>query len=137
MHAFALALLLLTGCGSPGDLPLRAPATKSAPPVSAVAEQSSPIEVRVGEAFDIVLPSNPWTGHQWMVEDSLDPRLRFKERTYLPDRSARAGSSGHDRLSFVGVAPGEAVLRLWYSREVQRSAARTAEFGVRIHPAQQ
>jgi hypothetical protein len=53
----------------------------------------------------------------------------------VPDQPVRAGSGGHERLTFVGVAPGQTVIRLRYQRHVQRSAPRTAEFGVRIHPA--
>ncbi|HEX5871036.1 MAG TPA: protease inhibitor I42 family protein [Longimicrobium sp.] len=137
MRAIALALLLLMACGSPGDVPLRASSPPdAAPPDTAAADagQDAQMEVRVGDEFDIVLPSNPSTGYQWRVVEPLDPRLRFVRRTYLPDRPVRPGSGGNDRMSFAGVAPGETVLRLRYARGDQGSAARTAEFRVRVYP---
>ncbi|HEX6372375.1 MAG TPA: protease inhibitor I42 family protein [Longimicrobium sp.] len=136
MSAFALALLLTMACASPGDLPLRVPAARSATLAAASAGQDSLIQVRVGEAFVITLQSNPSTGHRWTVADSLGPLLRLREQTYVPQQPVSVGSGGHERLTFVAQAAGETVLRLRYSRGVQRSAPRRTEFGVRIHPAE-
>jgi inhibitor of cysteine peptidase len=127
----------MMACTPSADRASAAPAERPASPVAEAAGQDPLIEARVGEEFDITLPSNPSTGYQWMLEDSLDAGLlRLAGRAYVPDQPVRVGSGGHEQFTFVGVAPGETTLRLWYSRDIQRSAPRRAVFRVRIHPAQ-
>jgi inhibitor of cysteine peptidase len=137
MYAIAFALLLLMACTPSADPANAVPAPRSESPAAAPAGQDSLIQARVGEEFVITLQSNPSTGYRWMLADSLDAGLlRLAGRTYVPDQPVMPGSGGHEQFTFVGVAPGETTLRLRYSRHVQRSAPRRAEFGVRIHPAQ-
>jgi inhibitor of cysteine peptidase len=138
MRVFTFALPLIMACASPGDLPLRVPAAESQSVGSAAAEsagQDSVIQTRVGEEFAITLQSNPSTGYQWMLADSLDPMLRLANRTYVPQQPVMPGSGGHERFTFAALAAGETTIRLRYQRHVQRSAPRRAEFRVRIHPA--
>jgi inhibitor of cysteine peptidase len=136
MYAFALALLLMTACASSGEPPPRVPAQQSESPAAAPAGQDSLIQARVGEEFVITLASNPSTGHQWRLADSLDARLlRLAGRTYVPAQPVKVGSGGHERFTFVALAPGETTIRMRYERGVQRSAPGRAEFRVRIHPA--
>lgn len=137
MRALTLALPLMMACASPGDPPLRVPepASQSANPPEAESGQDSVIQARVGEEFVITLQSNPSTGNRWMLADSLDRIVRLKAQAYVPQQPVMPGSGGRERLTFVGVAAGETVIRLRYQRHVQRSAPRRAEFRVRIHPA--
>ena len=137
MYPFALALLLLTACASPGELPLRVPAQETASPAAASAGQDSVIRARVGEELVITLQSNPSTGYQWMLADSLDSGLlRLAGRTYVPQQPVMPGSGGHERFTFVGVAAGETTIHMRYARpwEPPTSAARRAAFRVHIHP---
>lgn len=137
MHAFTLALPLTMACASPGDLPLRVPVAQAVAPSAAAAGQDSVIQARVGEEFAITLQSNPSTGFRWMLADSLDPVVRLHGRTYVPQQPVTVGSGGHERLTFVGVVPGETTIRLRYARHGQGSAPRQAEFRVRIRPVDQ
>lgn len=134
MRAFTFALPLIMACASPGDLPLRVPAPQSADPPAA-AGQDSVIQARVGEEFAITLPSNPSTGHRWMLADSLaEGMLRLVDRTYVPQQPVMPGSGGHERFTFAALAPGETTIWLRYARGGQASAPREAVFRVRIRP---
>jgi predicted secreted protein len=135
MYAFVFALLLMTACASPGAPAPSVPVSPSADPAAGTTTQDSLIQARVGEEFVITLSSNPSTGYQWSLADSIDPMLRLAGRTYVPNQPVKVGSGGHERLAFVGVAPGETTIRLRYQRGVQQPAPQTAEFRVRIHPA--
>lgn len=140
MRAFTLALPVIMACASPGDLPLRVPASAAqsvAPPVAASAGQDSVIQARVEEEFAITLQSNPSTGFRWMLADSLDPIVRLVNRTYVPQQPVKVGSGGHERLTFVGTSAGETSIRLRYARGVQASSPREAVFRVRIRPVDQ
>jgi predicted secreted protein len=136
MYAFALALLLVMMACTPSPGPAGgALAPLGVAPAQATG-QDLVIQARVGEEFVITLPSNPSTGHQWRLADSLDTGLlRLAGRSYMPNQPVKAGSGGHEQLTFVGIAAGETTIRLRYERHVQRSAPTRVVFRVRIHPA--
>src|SRR3712207_576029 len=80
-HLFSLLLIMLTlllaGCGPE------------------VTDPDTPLEVEVGERFDIVVESNPTTGYEWrLIEPSDETVVRLLEQDCQGDVPMTVGSGG-------------------------------------------
>lgn len=70
--------------------------------------------VKIGEQFEVVLPSNPTTGYQWY--ESLDKSiLTLVEKSFRPG-SDKIGSGGLQIFIFNAIARGETSIYLQYKR---------------------
>ena len=94
--------LILAACGN-----APAPLQPSDPAV--------PIEVSVGDEFEIVLASNPSTGYSWALVDELDPGVvAVISQEYKGEEDAAPGSGGMDVWTFEALSAGEAQIVLGY-----------------------
>jgi inhibitor of cysteine peptidase len=74
-----------------------------------------PIEVSVGDQFEIVLASNPSTGYSWALVDELDPGVvAVISQAYKGEEDPAPGSGGVDVWTFEALAPGETQIVLGY-----------------------
>jgi inhibitor of cysteine peptidase len=76
------------------------------------------VQMQVGQELAVSLPSNPSTGYTWQV-DTIDPTVlqqvgaaeyQSLASTPLP------GAGGIESFRFAAIGPGQAPLRLIYSR---------------------
>jgi inhibitor of cysteine peptidase len=66
-----------------------------------------PINAKVGEIFEISIPSNPAsTGYNCLLSE-MPGCVYFVESTYVPDEPIRPGSGGTSKFKFVAVKKGE------------------------------
>lgn len=125
--AAALGLLLAAGCHSVpragADDPAAAPGGR---PVADLRGQR--VDVRVGEPFDIRLPSNPSTGYRWTLVDPIPVTVRADGvARYEAGASGVAGAPGVETWSFVGVAAGPGQLRFEYRRPWEPATIQPAQ----------
>lgn len=87
------------------------------------ADRRAPIRLHVGDTFTVLLRSNPSTGHEWALEDSLAPAvLSLALSRYEPDPGPRMpGRGGRERWTFQAVGTGTAAVSLVYRRLFQSS----------------
>ena len=98
-----------------------------------------PIEVRVGEEFSIVLPSNPTTGYKWELATLLDDdvlELQDTEYTSKCPKDGRVGCGGMEEWNFFAVSDGETTILLKYIRPWEKNVkpAETRVFKVTVYP---
>jgi predicted secreted protein len=76
------------------------------------------IEVPVGQEFRIALDSNPTTGFQWQLSETLDEAIvTFVGDDYKTPRiPGRTGTGGKHTWTFRAVGQGQTVIALRYSR---------------------
>ena len=91
------------------------------------------IEVGVGDELVLELAGNPTTGYNWEVGE-IDGSIieQVGEADFKAD-SALIGSGGVVTLTFTGVAPGEAHLKLVYHKSWEADVAPLEEFNITIH----
>ncbi|MGB9131183.1 MAG: protease inhibitor I42 family protein [Methanosarcina sp.] len=65
-----------------------------------------PIKAKVGDVFEISIPSNPSTGYSCLMSEMPDC-VFFVESTYVPDQPVRTGSGGTSQFKFVAVNKGK------------------------------
>ena len=74
-------------------------------------------EVKVGQEFNITLESNPTTGYQWQLANSLNETiLEFIGSEYKPSESGLIGSGGEETWTFRAVNSGTTEISLKYVR---------------------
>jgi inhibitor of cysteine peptidase len=112
-------LLIVTGLViscvtlSPTPAPLRNPTSEPANTLPTATDPLQPITVQSGETFDIVLISNPSTGHHWRLINELDSNvLQLVRQDYIAQRPIMPGSGGVDVWTFSAVTAGEATIVL-------------------------
>ena len=72
--------------------------------------------IKVGETFDIRVPSNPTTGHQWKVLFD-NARLNLVESEYIEAEDKElVGASGEEVFSFEALKRGDTKVSLEYIR---------------------
>ncbi len=65
-----------------------------------------PINVKVGEIFEISIPSNPSsTGYNCLLSE-MPSCVYFVESTYVPDEPTTTGKGGTSNFKFVAVESG-------------------------------
>ncbi|NQU97531.1 MAG: protease inhibitor I42 family protein, partial [Chloroflexi bacterium] len=103
------AIVLIGGLGAaacsaaPAEEPTSTPAPAAVSPEadsSAEDTQRPPVDLPVGETYEIALDSNPTTGYGWQVEYN-DGDLELVEQRYEPD-SDLVGAGGKEVFVFRG-----------------------------------
>lgn len=75
------------------------------------------LKTKVGEEFQIVLPSNPTTGFQWSLGKKLNEnKINLVSSDYIPDKPQLAGSGGNEVWVFKAVKSGKTKILFEYSR---------------------
>ena len=96
-------------------------------------DDHSPIRVKPGEEFSIILRSNPTTGYSWRLAQPLDKDiLHLRGSTYRPPRTLRKGAGGEEIWRFTAKAGGTTDIVFEYVRpwEKDKEPARTGKFTV-------
>ncbi len=65
-----------------------------------------PINTKVGDIFEVSMPSNPSTGYSSLLSE-MPHCVYFVDSTYVPDEPVRPGSGGTSTFRFVAVKKGE------------------------------
>jgi inhibitor of cysteine peptidase len=114
LAAATLAAPALAGCGSkdepePDELP--------AAPLR-VTDLNRPVEVQVGDRFEIPLAANPTTGYSWVPTDTR-PRQRivsYEGSDYVPEPGTKdqVGAGGEQVLRFEATGNGRTTIELVY-----------------------
>lgn len=66
-----------------------------------------PINAKVGDIFEISIPSNPAsTGYNCLLSE-MPHCIYFVESTYVPDEPIKPGSGGISKFKFLAVKKGE------------------------------
>ena len=79
----------------------------------AVTDPATPIEVKRGEVFTIVIESNPSTGYHWEIVGMLNENVvLFNSREYTASEPVMPGSGGVEVWTFSAVSAGETQITL-------------------------
>jgi inhibitor of cysteine peptidase len=73
------------------------------------------ITAKVGEKFNIDIPSNPTTGYTWVVENDQQ-KLKLISRDMIMVDSKNLGSKGTERFIFEALSEGETSVYMKYKR---------------------
>ncbi|HVN95769.1 MAG TPA: protease inhibitor I42 family protein [Syntrophorhabdaceae bacterium] len=95
------------------------------------------IQLKVGEAFSIVLDSNPATGYQWQLTAPPDDKIvRLVRSEYRASQTNLVGAGGEEIWTFSTVGPGQVTLAFKYMRpwEKDKEPERKALFKVYVFP---
>ncbi|HII81122.1 MAG TPA: protease inhibitor I42 family protein [Methanosarcina sp.] len=65
-----------------------------------------PINAKVGDIFEISIPSNPTTGYSCLLSE-MPTCVYFVESSYIADKPVKQGSGGTSKFKFVAVEEGE------------------------------
>jgi inhibitor of cysteine peptidase len=104
--ALALAVLVFTLSGC-----------TVGPEVKEYRDPNVPIVVEKGDEFAILLESNPSTGYQWKLAESLDTDVITLTTTEFEEADTELiGASGEEKWTFKGVGLGDATISLTYIR---------------------
>ncbi len=71
--------------------------------------------VKVGQEFTIVLPTNPSTGYNWKANYN-SKYLKLIKQTYQPNTPILIGSGGNEVFTFKALKSGETLITLNYQR---------------------
>ena len=98
-------------------------------------DPATPIEVKAGDEFTIVVQSNPSTGYRWQLAEPLDETIiHLLAKEYREDKPIRPGSGGWDVWKFEAVAPGETEITLnHFPANSDTVPYETATFTVTVH----
>lgn len=137
IYLFVLVTLLLTSCAASSSTPT---ATIPPPPVETQnivlepTDHTQLITVKAGETFDLVVPSNPSTGHHWNIIPELDGNIvEFAEQNFFADQPGAVGSGGMEAWTFRAVSAGETTIVLgYYPPGNETDPEETVTFSVRV-----
>ena len=112
-----IVTILLASCGASSSTP-----TPRLPPTGEIQttlpEPTDPTQlmtVRVGETFNLVVPSNPSTGYHWDIIPELDENIVvFAEQNYFAEKPVIPGSGGMEVWTFRAVSAGDTTVVLGY-----------------------
>jgi len=109
---------LLVGCmGSTNPETSTKPPVVSTPPVKEFTDSSKPIQVTVGEQFEISLESNPTTGYTWEKNEVYDKAMiELVKSEYRASRPQMAGSGGGQLYVFKALKAGDTQIKMTYKR---------------------
>ena len=80
------------------------------------------VQCRVGEAFSIILDSNPTTGYQWQLVNSPDGGfLKLIGSEYRAPKTGLAGAGGKEIWSFKALSAGQTMIVFEYLRPWERN----------------
>jgi len=102
---------------------------------------SPKFNVKCGDSFVILLPSNPTTGYSWQIYEFKDSSLVAKvENTYVSEAHQTegapviVGAAGHEKWIFKASKKGKAVIKFKYCRpwETDDKNAITKKYTVKV-----
>jgi inhibitor of cysteine peptidase len=99
-------------------------------------DPNKPIEITVGQQFKVVLDSNPTTGYQWQLAESLNESIVLLVGTdYQATSTNRVGAGGRQIFTFKAAGPGKTSIRVAYQRSWEKGVApvKTATFSVTVN----
>ena len=117
MFSPLVATILLTGCAtaSPTPTPTLPPTTETLSTLPDPTDPTQLITVKIGETFELLLPSNSSTGYRWNIIPELDENIvQFVEQSYIAEGPVMPGSGGMDVWSFRAVSAGDTRVVLGY-----------------------
>jgi inhibitor of cysteine peptidase len=92
------------------------------------------ISAKVGESFNITLPSNLTTGYSWRMDELKPGVVKFDDSDYKPTNTAQGvvGSGGEEIFKFTAVGAGRVEINFEYVRpwEVGIPPVKKARFEV-------
>lgn len=82
-----------------------------------ISDPATPITVKSGQEFSLVLASNPTTGYRWdLAAPLVESRLRLSGKSYSPATPGIPGSGGTETWNFKASGKERAVVFLRYAR---------------------
>ena len=130
------ALILLTGCGTstPTPTPTLPPTAETPNTLPEPTDPTELITVNAGEAFELVVPSNPSTGYQWDIVPELDVNIvEFVAQDYLAEEPVMPGSGGVDVWTFRALNTGDTTIVLgYYPPGNDTDSDETVTFSIRV-----
>ena len=112
-----VAIILMSGCGTstPTPTPTLPPTAETPNTLPEPTDPTELITVNAGEAFELVVPSNPSTGYQWDIVPELDVNIvEFVAQDYLAEEPVMPGSGGVDVWTFRALNTGDTTIVLGY-----------------------
>lgn len=112
-----IAILLLSSCATstPSPTPTLPPTVETPNTLPEPTDPTQLITVKAGEAFDLVLPSNPSTGYHWNMDPELELNLvELVAQSYMAEEPVMPGSGGVDVWSFRALNAGDTTIVLGY-----------------------
>lgn len=97
------------------------------------------IEVKLGDVFEIELPSHPGTGYTWQVKDNIDTLyLKLIKQEYREIGDESLDIPGMDLFEFQALKKGETSITLWYIRLWKKDNStnpniRSEKYSIRIN----
>jgi len=80
-------------------------------------DKGGDLTVTAKRAFVIALESNPSTGFQWTITEKPNAKIvKFQKKAYVEPKTSAVGAAGTERFRFKAVAPGQATIKLTYSK---------------------
>ncbi|MFA5646231.1 MAG: protease inhibitor I42 family protein [Candidatus Ratteibacteria bacterium] len=77
-----------------------------------------------GQAFSIILDSNPTTGYAWQLIAIPDPAIvRLESRDFIPSSSSRLGAAGEEVWRFRTIGPGYQRIEFHYIRAFEEKGS--------------
>ncbi len=99
-------------------------------------DPATPIVIKAGQEFAVILDSNPTTGYSWALAQPLQPEiLKLISQNYKPaDSTPQPGSGGRETWIFKGLAKGTTSISMQYVRPWEKGIlpARSAVFTVAV-----
>jgi len=91
------------------------------------------IVARVGETFEIHLPSNPTTGYRWIIAPAIDEKIvHLESQDYFRTDGTMPGAGGDEVWKFRAVGRGRTEIVMGYTRPWERRMYKAARFRVRV-----
>jgi inhibitor of cysteine peptidase len=114
-YLLLIVIILLTGCATSSSTP-----TPTLPPTAETqntllepTDSTQLITVKMGESFDLVVPSNPSTGYHWEIIPELDETIvQMVSQDYIPEQPVMPGSGGVEVWTFRAVNAGDTTIVL-------------------------
>ena len=104
------------------------------PQIASDVDNGRTIELQVGQAFQLMLGSNPTTGYRWVYDGKSSIVVQEGQPVYAADNPDKGlmGGGGVERWTFRALKPGTETLRLEYRRPWEQAVepANRVEFPV-------
>jgi inhibitor of cysteine peptidase len=120
---FFVTLLLLVFCA-----PLSSAATK----VVTDADKGGTVEIKMGDALEVRLNSNPTTGYEWYVHKQSTTLLKLASQTQTEATQPGVGRPIVQIFEFAPKATGTGVLLLHYVRSWENADPNEEQFNLHV-----
>jgi inhibitor of cysteine peptidase len=120
----ALLLLVTGGCRNGQGVSTTQPAGKD------------DIVTRVGQTFEIRVPSNPTTGYRWIIAPAVDEKIvHLVNQQYIRGGADMPGAGGEEVWTFKAVGAGRTEISMGYLRpwEMNTPVAKSRRYRVRVY----